>query len=78
MQIGVETLGGYKNPSMDDDAQQKILELEQRLARAEERLAAFENMQIAPESGGGRVFMGGAVPLIRIDGLTASGSKVIR
>lgn len=61
---------------MDATTEKRLVDLERRLEAAERRLTTFSNMQIAPESGGGRIVLGTDQVMLVINALTPSSARV--
>lgn len=60
---------------MDAATKLRLENLERRLAAAELVIAALKNLEIAPESGGGRAIFTDRNVVLRIDGLTPSATQ---
>lgn len=54
----------------------RMAQLESRLADAERELALWRNLQVAPESGGGGIQIGGNSVVLRINSLTADSAQM--
>jgi hypothetical protein len=60
---------------MTDDAEKRLANVEQRLAAAEHELVKWKNLQVALESGGGRVVIGTDAVFLVINALTPSSAQ---
>lgn len=54
----------------------RITQLEQRLTETERELALWRNLQVAPESGGGGIQVGGNSVVLRINSLTGESAQM--
>lgn len=60
----------------DKSVLEQITQLQARVLAAEQELALWRNLQVAPESGGGGVQFGATSVVLRINSLTSSSAQM--
>lgn len=59
-----------------DSLQEQVSDLQRRLLQAERELAAWRNLIVAPESGGGSIAFGADAVILRINALTPESGQM--